>query len=133
MGERGYISLKTKLAAAICVILEIPHEHQLLMHEDQVLSLVHWDHYPIRKADGGPDEFHNICARTIRRHQKKTAEIDIPQMAKSRRCREEAQRHRNAMLTKLLGTIAASGRPRPKRKIPSRPFSKGKRSVRGFR
>jgi len=126
-------------AAAICIVLDIPYEHQKLMTADQVLSLVQWDHWPIRRDDGlalgmsleEVDRFSNLFPRPIMAHREKTAKIDIPQIAKSRRILEkETRRHRPF-------AESAGMRLKPKREwpkgqtIPSRPFnSKGKRKVR---
>lgn len=150
MSGREHISLKTKLAAAICTLLEIPHEHQQLMSADQVLSLVQWDHYPIRRDDGlklgmsvtEVDHHSNIRPLSIMAHREKTAKIDIPQINKSRRCRENEARRAAVMAAKSGNPdqIAAAlepladprrARPKPKRKIPSRPFpKKGERKMR---
>ena len=100
MSRRDHISLTTKLAAAICIVLDIPHEHQKLMTADQVLSLVQWDHWPIRRDDGlalgmsleEVDRFSNLFPRPIMAHREKTSKIDIPQIAKSRRILAAAER-----------------------------------------
>jgi len=83
--SRKHISLKTKLASAITIVLAIPYDHAKNMSEDQILSLVEWDHWPRRKADGGTDEFHNIMPRTIAAHALKTAKVDLPTLAKIKR------------------------------------------------
>lgn len=113
--SRAHISLKTKLAAALLTMLRpnesgklvrvISHEEAKRMTADQILARFDWDHYPIRKADGGPDEPWNLEPRPTAEHSKKTREIDQPQLAKQRRIRGET-------------------RQGPKRKIPSRPFPK---------
>lgn len=138
MSTRDHISLTTKLAAAICELLAIPHEHAKLMSEDQVLSLVQWDHYPIRKADGGEDKHYNIVPKTIMAHREKTSEIDVPQIAKAKRIRANGALHEAALASKagnyqLAAQILATA-PKPKhpgRKISSRPFPKGHRPLRG--
>lgn len=136
MSRREHISLQTKLAAALCVILEIPHEHQLLMTEDQVLSLVQWDHWPIRRDDGlalgmsvaEVDRFSNLFPKSIAGHREKTAKIDAPQMAKSRHLRDAQAEHRATMGQKagIAAVEPSPGRPRSRwpqgRTIPSRPM-----------
>lgn len=72
MAKRAHISLKTKLAAAICQLFAIPHEDAKVMSEEQVLSLAHWDHYPILHAHGGPDVHWNLMARLILSHREKS-------------------------------------------------------------
>lgn len=147
MSRRDHLSLKTKLAAAICELLAIPHEHAKLMHADQVLSLVHWDHYPIRRDDGlklgmaieEVDHHSNIVPGTIMAHRKKTAEVDIPQIAKAKRTRIAEARHAAVMAAKTgqteqladaLAKLADPKRAQPKRKIQSRGFSKVHRPLR---
>ena len=46
---------------------------------------VEYDHFPIRAADGGPAELENCAAVCIKCHRWKTAKVDIPQIAKSKR------------------------------------------------
>lgn len=147
MTDRSHISLKTKLAAAICELLAIPHEHAKLITEDQVLSLVNWDHYPIRRHDGlvlgmtvaEVDHHSNIVPKTIMAHRKKTAEIDQPQIAKTKRTHITQAQHAAVMAAKTgqidqlaaaLEPLADKKRARPKAKIPSRPFPKGHRPLR---
>src|SRR5262245_61355569 len=131
MTHRSHISLKTKLAAALCQMLRddgagklvpvIPYEDAKLMTADQVLSLFHFDHYPIRRDDNGPDEHWNLVPRPILEHRKKTAEVDRPQMAKADRIRvADAQRR-----------LLPKGSAAPKRgRWPSRPFPKRQRALR---
>lgn len=126
MTARTHIRMKTKLASALCNMLRpdetgklvpvIPYEHAKLMTEDQVLSIFHFDHWPIRKTDGGPDAHWNLTPRPLPEHRKKTAEIDIPQIAKA----DRIVKRRN-------------GTRKPRQKIPSRPFSKGHRPLRAAR
>jgi len=46
---------------------------------------VEYDHFPVRAADGGSGELSNCAAVCIRCHRWKTAKVDIPQIAKSKR------------------------------------------------
>jgi hypothetical protein len=149
VSRRDHISNTTKLAAALCVILDIPHEHQLLMTAEQVLSLVQWDHWPIRRDDGlklgmmvgEVDGFANLFARPIMAHREKTATIDQPQMAKSRHIRVAQAEHQAAMASKFgqfdtakWSTASAAetlkpGYRWPSRKIPSRPMRSQRRQA----
>lgn len=108
MVARPHLSLKTKLAAALLEIDRlravnsarqrcIPYEHAKAMSDSQILSLHVWDHYPIRKADGGPDQAWNLTPRLISEHRAKTAQVDVPEMAKSKRIRAKEARHRGIM------------------------------------
>jgi hypothetical protein len=124
--SREHISLTTKLAAAICVILEIPHEHQQMMTDDQVLSLVQWDHYPIRRDDGlalgmsvaEVDRFSNLFPKSIIGHREKTAKVDAPQMAKSRHIREAQAGHRAVMAQKAGDSAAVKLAPQHRSRWP---------------
>lgn len=115
MTRRAKISDRTKLAATLCALFDIPWEHQCAMHEDQVLSLVHFDHHPRRKVDGGSDLFSNLRPLLIAGHREKTAEIDQPEIAKGKRLRESERQHQERRAGRAV-------EPRRKRTIPSRPF-----------
>lgn len=142
MGKsRDYIPANTLLAAAL---LQIPvdqgdgtfgpimtHEESKLVGPDDVIRLFHRDHYPRRKNDGGLDVHYNIVWRPRPGHLRKTAKIDIPEIAKTKKVAARHLEFRRRMLEKS-GRIseAPQGRPlRPKRKIPSRPFAKGHRPI----
>lgn len=142
MATRKAISLSTKLAAALLMLRDehgerlIPHEHAKLMSAEQILSLFQWDHYPIRHEDGGKDEAWNLTPRMIIPHRVKTAKKDAPEGAKGRRLRSKQDEHLRAMAYKLADEIAdtvpppypfeTQKRPRPRSKIPSRPFNRYK-------
>lgn len=114
MTTRAHISLKTKLAAALLTMLRadesgqlvpvIPYSEAKALTSDQIIARFHLDHYPIRKADGGTDDPWNLEWRPVAEHEKKTREIDVPQMAKQKRIRGELK-------------------PKIKRKIPGRRFN----------
>lgn len=71
MSKRGHISLRTKLAAAVRDLLQIPYEHAKLMTEDQVLSLVQWDHGILHGVEVN-NEHWNLTPRTIMAHREKS-------------------------------------------------------------
>jgi hypothetical protein len=50
---------------------------------------VEYDHFPVRAADGGPDDLSNCAAVCVKCHRWKTSRIDIPQIAKSKRLFEK--------------------------------------------
>jgi hypothetical protein len=97
--KRDHIPLPEKLAACIGKMLDIPFEHLQLMTADQVLSLVQWDHYPIKHAEpyNGPDVHWNLVPRSIIEHRVKTATIDQPAIAKGRRLDHNEKQHRAVM------------------------------------
>lgn len=138
MSKRDHIPDRNKMASVLCILFDIPYEHQLLMHRDQVISLFEWDHYPVRKADGGTDEFHNLRPLLPGPHAIKTATIDVPQIAKSRRSRNKQAVHNYKMAVKVHGEAEAAqqfpgvGRllRRRKSKIANRGFPKGHRPMR---
>lgn len=98
MSARAHIPLKEKLAAALSQMLRddgngklvpiIPYDDAKQMTADQILSLFAWDHYPIRKVDGGADRHFNLVPRLIGEHRTKTATVDVPQMRKADRIRK---------------------------------------------
>lgn len=104
MSSRAHISLKTEKAALLCQLrdeqgnLLIAYEHAKVMTEDQVISLFHRDHYPIRKVDGGPDVHWNLVHRFKGEHRKKTSEVDVPEIRKADRLSAEQVEFRRRML-----------------------------------
>ena len=115
MTGRAHINLTTKLASALLALGHIPYADAKLMTADQICSLYHFDHYPIRKADGGLDEPWNLQPLGIMDHRVKTAKKDKPELAKQARLRGET-------------------RTGPRKTIPCRPFPKVSRKLqsRGF-
>lgn len=137
--RRDYVSLETKLAAALLALGHIPHCDAGLMTADQIISLYEFDHYPIRHADGGSNHPSNLRPLGIMEHRKKTAEVDAPAIAKGRRLRGNEALHRAHMASKagnyklaaeILATAPKPGRLKAKKKIPSRPFGKVHRPLR---
>jgi hypothetical protein len=126
---RAHIPLKTKLAAALCVVFQIPHDHAEAMSADEVLSLAHWDHYPVPKAENGSDHHSNLYPRLIHEHRARTAAIDLPGIAKRKRVSRAHSHHQAVMASKATGdeTPAAARRGR---KIQSRGFQQGHRPLR---
>ena len=132
---RRKISDRTLLASTLCIIFDIPHEHQILMHEDQVLSLIERDHYPIRHADGGSNHFSNVRPLLIAAHDFKTfknngtGRSDATDMAHDRALIERQHQHGERMAAKLYG----ESKPEPERrarKLTGRGLGKGYRPMR---
>ncbi len=130
MTTRKSISLKTKLASALLMLTGpdgrdiIPYQDSKQMSADQIISLFAFDHWPIRKADGGSDHPSNLTPRLIAAHREKTAKVDVPEMAKSKRIRRKVEEHERRLLRSAVEHILG---PMPKRRIPSRPFPNKKR------
>jgi hypothetical protein len=112
MASRKHVSLKTKLAAALLQMTRltkrhggwevppiIPFSEAQRMTEDQIIALFHFDHYPIPHAQGGPDEPWNLVPTLRADHAEKTAKIDIPQIAKTKRLTRKQEEFRQRMLT----------------------------------
>ena len=107
--KRNHISDRTKLATMVCMWLELPDDLSKAMPEAEILGLVEWDHWPVRKADGGEDAHYNI--RPLLRHDHKLkTERDAAEMAKDRRVVAAKILHLQRMVAK------AAGEPRPERK-----------------
>ena len=83
---RKHIGLKTKLAAAIGALF-FSYDERKELSEDQILSLVQWDHDPVPHAApyNGPDTHDNLVPNLIIQHRIKTATKDVPAMAKGKR------------------------------------------------
>lgn len=134
---RGF-SKDAKIAQLLCIVFEIPHDHQKLMHEKHVLSLVEWDHFPIRYADGGTNHFSNAQPLLIGAHREKTAKIDAPERAKGKHLRsseivrryKEIQKHEGPAAAAELYPAVERLLQRRKAKIANRGFPKQHRPLR---
>lgn len=115
------MNLTTKLAAALLQMRDaggeriIPHDDAKKLTSAQIVSLFQFDHDPIRRTDGGPDEAWNLTPRLIRAHRIKTAKIDQPAMAKDRRIDDKWSAFTRAMAEgrKLKRAVSSW----PKRKL----------------
>lgn len=125
--KRGYISFKTKLVAALCQMRhEVDGKWELILtnadaqalSEDQILSLFHWDHGVIPHAEGGPDVHWNLAPELIVPHRKKTAEVDVPGIAKRKVVRRKFEEFTRTMAT------PRDQRPPKQSRWGSRPFQK---------
>jgi hypothetical protein len=141
---RKHVPMKTKLASMIVTHLKhadkdgnlvpiVSHDDAKKLTEDQILSLAHFDHV-IHHSIGGPDTHWNLVARPILEHREKTAKVDVPQIAKTKRITAKEQAFRASLLRKKgQGEVdlndQSSHKPTRKqwpggRKLQSRPFSK---------
>jgi hypothetical protein len=128
--------MRHKLAAALRELAGIPYKDAKAMHVSQIISLFEFDHDPIPHAHGGPSLHFNCMPRLRAGHRLKTAKIDIPMIAKVKRVSKAEQEFRQRILAKgvpVFPSGAAAVVLKPKRKIPSRPFPKGQRKMRGKR
>jgi hypothetical protein len=88
------------------------------MTSAQIISLFEFDHYPIRAEAGGPALPWNLVPRLIRAHRRKTAKIDIPEIAHIGRVQEAEAKFRARLLAK------DKGEPAPRSRWPKRTFRK---------
>lgn len=134
-------NLTVRLAAALCALTGkdgqrlISHKHAKLMSPEQVISLFHFNHYPIPHAEDGPAVHWNLDPELIALHRAVTATIDVPGIAKRKRVRAAEGEHQARMAVKTFGAdhipdVSNMVEPRRRgRKIPSRPFPKGHRPM----
>lgn len=138
--KRAHVPLKVKLAATLLqmkrmdangqLVRVISHEEAKSLTADQIISRFQFDHFPIPHAEGGPDAPWNIDPSPTPEHREKTAKVDVPQIAKSKRLRADEAEHQDAMASKggdvLRAAITRKRQQRsrwaPGRKIPSRPM-----------
>ena len=102
MVSRKEPTLTAKLAAVIRQLLGIPFDHARLMTDDQVISLVQFNHilyHADMKDDPDCDAHWNLEALTIMAHRERTAKIDIPTIAKTRRISKAQEEFRQRLLT----------------------------------
>lgn len=113
--------LKQKLAAALREIAGISMDHARLMHADQIISLFHFHHIEYHAQDGA-DEHWNLDPLLIAPHKERTAKIDIPQIAKTKRLSKEHEEFQRRILTPRDERPKKKGTFPPSRKMQSRPF-----------
>lgn len=108
MAVRRAPRLSDKLAAVILLHLGVPHKVAKRMTTNEILALVEFDHYPVRfetARDLGwsDDEINhpsNLQPLFPEDHAIKTAKIDIPAAAKSKRLTAAHDDTRRKLLTK---------------------------------
>lgn len=111
---------RTKIASLIIAWLELPHGIAQTLSEDEIIALVEFDHYPCRKADGGPDAHWNLRPLLRHDHLAKT-KLDAKDMAHERKVRRAVAEHADRMAAKGQGP--SIGKPMkyrwPKRRLRS--------------
>lgn len=125
--KRAHLSLKTKLAAALLALGDIPYLDAKAMTTDQIISLYNFDH-GILHAIEPIDEFWNLTPRLRAEHRQKSRR-DVAVVAKVRRL-EAKHRPGPPLVDGLMSIMTMADREKarkhlwPKRKIASRPFAK---------
>lgn len=130
LGKSRYIPLKEKLAAVLRdlmvevdgkLVRAIPYDVAKGMTADEVIAKFHFDHGIYHVLDG-PGEHWNLTPRLVGEHREKTAEIDIPAIAKTKRIAKKEAAFRERMLQKRAPTVQET--VTPAKKIKSRGFSR---------
>src|SRR5215472_11874885 len=96
--KREHISITTKLASALLASGDVLYDDAKLMHEDQIISLYHFDHGVLyankntTRSVGLRDinHFSNLTPRLIKEHREKTKN-DLKVIAKSKRLRRKME------------------------------------------
>jgi hypothetical protein len=125
-------TLKQIAAAAIVTLLKLPHRQAQEMTSDEIIRLVEKDHYPVpyaiaRDLGWPPDRYNhpsNLELVAPIDHAKKTAKVDTPQVAKSKRITTKHEDFRRKMLAKTEPDCDVVQTAPRKAKIPTRGFQK---------
>lgn len=110
-------TLKAKLAATLRELLKIPYDEARLLTADQIISRIEFHHIHYHAQDG-VDEHWNLDPLPKAEHRARTAKIDIPQIAKTKRLARAHEEFRTRLLT------PRDERPAKKSKWQSRSFAK---------
>ena len=145
--KRKHLSLKTKLAACLLAIGDIPYEDAKCMTSEQIIRLYQFDHYPILHAHGGPDEPWNLRPLKVAEHAEKSRR-DTAIAAKIKRLERQFRPEVIGGIVALVEVMdrqvprqrdrkaggafsaPAAAKPRTRAKIASRPFPKARRPMR---
>lgn len=129
MTRRPHVSLKVKLASALLQMMRvdeagkfvpvISYEESKGMTADEIIGRFDFDH-GVYHVFGGPAEPWNFTPRIRPDHRVKTAKIDIPAIAKTKRLTKSEQAFRERLLAKQGGETAADNHPKRKRPWPKR-------------
>lgn len=116
MTRRAHIGWKTKYAAALLKLGDVPYEHAKEMHQDQIISL--YDvHHNIRHALGGGIHFSNL-EPMLRAPHRAISRKDNTTIAHVKQLNRDHEDFRRLILEK------EPGKPRERSsRWPSRPFS----------
>jgi hypothetical protein len=118
MSRRRKISFKTKYAAALLKLGDVPYEHAKLMHEDQIISLYDVHHNKLHATDQD-DHFSNIEPMLRPEHKARFAKDNAAAKRATRLARVSAEASRR-LLAKDRGEPPPTTSRWPKRKLQSR-------------
>lgn len=118
MSERDKIPVGTKLAACL-ILLGFDLDEPIEWHHSPPIAQRAWDG---RAYDPPANDPYYIVPMGKAAHRKRTAEIDIPAIAKTKRITKAQEEFRTRMLAKSTGEPAPprKGRQWPKRAFQSR-------------
>ena len=135
--KRQHISLKTKLAAALCSIVRevdgklvpvVPREMAKQLSAGEILSMFDWNHI-VYHAIGGSDHHSNLEPMLTAEHRAVTAKKDIPRIAKTKRVAKKQAAHTAAMEAKIsVAPIVAKDETKRSRKWATRAMPGSKSS-----
>lgn len=113
MSRRPHISKDTKIASLLLEVWSlrgqgIPYREAKLLTAAQICSLAEW-HHVTPHAMGGDVSPVNLTAMPILDHRRRTREIDVPAIAKSKRTARKHAQHLTAMAAKINGHIDSRG------------------------
>lgn len=116
---------RTEQLAAVLLLLRvgdewlIPEPLRSTGSAEEIVATIEFDHYPVRRADGGTNKPQNLRPMSIAAHAEKTAEVDIPQIAKRKRLNETQREFCNRLLRKIgQGLDAEAARRKRGRPLP---------------
>lgn len=129
--KREYIPSPTKIASALLAAVHevdgklvpiIPREIAANLSAGEIISMVDWNHI-VPHAIGGSDHPSNLEPMLRPEHRRRTAKIDVPQIAKTKRIARKHEAHGNTILAKIsLEDRVAKDDTKPKRKWQQRPM-----------
>jgi hypothetical protein len=135
--KRKHISLKTKLAAALCSIVKevdgklvpvVPREMAKQLSAGEIISMFEW-HHVVYHAIGGSDHHSNLDPLLTAEHREITARKDIPGIAKTKRVARKHGAHTAVMERKIsVAPIVAKDETKRSRKWATRAMPGSKAS-----
>lgn len=130
---RKPLTLTEKLASALLSMTDgngtplVDREKAKHMSAGEIVSMFEFDH-GVHVAIGGSNHPTNVTPRITAEHRGKTAAVDIPQIAKTKRIK----RANDEFVNRLLRKTGADVPQRSNGSMPSRPFPK-KQNPWGYR
>ncbi len=124
--KRSYVPLPERLAATLACLLSQEQRDDLRRRKvkaEGVISLFHFDHV-IFHAHGGAAKWWNLDPKLVAEHREKTAKIDVPAIAKSKRIRRANDEFFRRLLAKSEGVPPHNSTHKLTRKWANRKFPK---------